>query len=84
MAKKEKFQDDGRTIADMNIEGMKGYQSKKAKKNAEEIKNLNLTKEEQKAITKAGIKAYMPMFLCMLGGFVLAFLLIFAWMSCVK
>lgn len=84
MAKKEKFYDDGRSIANMNVEGMKGYQSEKSKKNIEEIKKLNLTKKEQKAITKAAIKAYIPMLLCMLGGFVIAFLLIFGWMSCVR
>lgn len=84
MAKKEKFYDDGRTIANMNVDGMKGYQSTKVTKNEKEIKDLNLSKKETRAITKAAIKSYLPMFLCMFGGFLLAFLLLMGWVACVR
>ena len=60
--KKQKpvFVDDGRTIADMDCEVITGYKSKEARKNHEEIRSLNLTKKERKAIYIGVIKYFMP------------------------
>lgn len=50
--KKEKFVDDGRTIADMDYEHITGYKSKSERKKHNEIRSLNLSKQERRAIYK--------------------------------
>lgn len=54
MAKKQEFQDDGRTVANMNVEGLPWYLEKKQKQEADRIQ---LTKEEGRAMLWGIVKA---------------------------
>ncbi|MEG2014392.1 MAG: hypothetical protein RR086_01550 [Clostridia bacterium] len=58
--KKDKFVDDGHTVADMNVEGMKWYIKPSHKHNLDEIRKLNVTKEEKSAIIRAQLKMLLP------------------------
>ena len=51
--RKEDFEDDGRTIADMNVDGMPWYEPKR-QDNAEKIE---LTSSEQRALIGSTLKA---------------------------
>ncbi len=51
--RKENFEDDGRTIADMNVDGMPWYEPKR-QDNAEKIE---LTPSEQRALIGNALKA---------------------------
>ena len=70
------FVDDGRTIADMDCEAIAGYKSKEQRKKHEELKALNLTKEERKAIYRGTFKFVIPYLLCF-GGIMIALLCAF-------
>lgn len=54
--------DDNRTIADMNVEGMPWYSGKKTNKNNSKtnIERIDLTKEERKAMFIGLIQAMIP------------------------
>ncbi|HEY8395868.1 MAG TPA: hypothetical protein VIK96_03730 [Bacilli bacterium] len=75
--KKKEFQDSGVTIADMNVEGMPWYRSKKEQKLAKELKDLNITPKERRAMIRGAYRAYLPLLLFILLGYVLAFVLIY-------
>ena len=75
--KKEYADDDGRTVANMNVEGFKWYVSDKEKKNREGMRGLNLTKKESRAIMKGAFLAYLTAFLMIIIGFSVAFLIIY-------
>lgn len=77
--KKEKpvFVDDGRTIANMDYEHITGYKSKEQRKNHEEIRKLNLTKKERRAIYRGVFKYFLPYFLCFLAAFVAVILIMY-------
>lgn len=80
--KKEEFIDDGRTIADMDYEHITGYKSKKERKKHDEIRSLDLTRQERRAIYKAAFSQYMPMFACFIVAFILVIVfLYFFWLS---
>ena len=64
------FVDDGRTIADMDCEAITGYKSKEERKRHEELRSLNLSKKERRAIYFGVFKYFMPYFLCFLFIFV--------------
>ena len=53
--KREEFEDDGRTIADMNVDGMPWYLEKKEKQ--PEPEKIELTKEESRAMMGGILKA---------------------------
>ena len=55
MGKREEFEDDGRTIADMNVDGMPWYLEKKEKQ--PEPEKIELTKEEGRAMMGGILKA---------------------------
>ncbi|MBQ8885480.1 MAG: hypothetical protein IJY62_03840 [Clostridia bacterium] len=74
---KEKFVDDGRVIASMDAEHINGYRSAEERKKHEEIKSLDLNKDERKAIYKAALRQYVPMILCFVGMMVLLLLLFY-------
>lgn len=78
MAKRNKKydDDDGRTIADMNIEGMPWYQPRSDKKVDPEDKP---NRKERKAMIRGAFLAALPAFLTFLFGFVAVFLLLFMW-----
>ena len=52
--KREKFVDDGRTIANMNVEGMPWYDKK-----TEEIKKMNASKSDLPELDREGKSALM-------------------------
>ena len=58
MAKnREAFEDDGRTIANMNVEGMPWYLEKAEKMEAQPQDRIELTKEEARAMMAGIMKA---------------------------
>ena len=82
MAKKDKKKyddDDGRTIADMNVDGLPWYQpGKPDKKIADEDKP---TRKEFWAMVRAWFAAYAPRILAVLVGFGLAVGLVICWLN---
>jgi hypothetical protein len=75
---RDRYQDDGSTIADMNVEGFRWYQNPKLKARQNELKELNVTREERRAMIRGAFAAYLPVFLIIIGSFILAFLLLMA------
>lgn len=69
--KKQKLDelDDGRTISDMNVPGFDWYQDKKTVRKRRTIGKLDLTKEERRAMIIGAYKAYLPIFLAIIVGF---------------
>lgn len=55
--RREDFEDDGRTIADMNVEGMPWYYRAQSDKAATGEQRDAMTREEQRMYTWAAIKA---------------------------
>lgn len=81
MKKKKSFEDDNNmTVADMNVEGMPWYQSKKVQEQRKNINEMNFTKKEKKAMIKGAYRAYLPYFLIFVGCFSLVFGLLFLWL----
>ncbi|MDD3122584.1 MAG: hypothetical protein PHC62_03590 [Candidatus Izemoplasmatales bacterium] len=62
------------TIADMNVEGMPWHQSEKTVSKKRSLIALELTKQERKAMIRGAFKAYLPMFLIIIGCFVFVYL----------
>ena len=80
--KKEKFEDDGRVIADMDFEHITGYRSKKHRENRQAIKEANLSRKERWAIYKAYLSQCMPIFgIFFLSIVVVLLFLRFVWMA---
>ena len=74
----EEYQDDGRTIADMNIEGFSWYNKNKP---IDPKQNVNLTKKERRAILKAMMLKMLPIACIALVAFVISYFLIKLWLS---
>ena len=68
--------DDGRTIAEMNVEGMPWYNPTMGKVKEED----KPTRKEKRAMMRAGYLAYLPAFLIALLGFTAAALIIYLWL----
>ena len=82
MSKKQKKQDDldmETTFADMNVEGFRWYDPRR-KKTGEKPQKIKLTRKEYWAMVRGAFSAYLPMFLCILGGMLFIFLLAFLWL----
>ena len=60
--KKEKFEDDGRVIAEMDYEHITGYKSRKHRENHQALREARLERKERWAIYKAAFMHYMPVF----------------------
>lgn len=74
--KREKPEDDGRVIADMNIEGFSWYQKNRPAKRDKEQERLDKpTRKELRAMIFAAYKAYLPYLLIMLGVLTIVFLI---------
>lgn len=74
---KEEFVDDGRSFANMDVEGMpKKFTFDKNRK-----REYDVTKEEKKHLILAGYKAFLPVLIFGILGMLLAMLLIFLWLS---
>jgi hypothetical protein len=75
--KKIIYIDDGRTVSDMNVEGMPGYDKDrdKRKKDPEQ-----LTFKEKLAVVFGAYRAYLPFLLILIGSLVLLWLFFyFVW-----
>jgi uncharacterized membrane protein YdbT with pleckstrin-like domain len=81
--KKTDIVDDGRTIADMNVDGMPWYKSEKMIKSKQKLLDLNLTKKERRAMIFGALFAYLPIYLIIVGAFTVVYLLflLFAWLT---
>lgn len=82
--KKKKYEDDdGRTIADMNVDGMPWYEKDKDEKEEKKKKmeELKITRKERRAMIIGAYLAYLPMFLICALSFFLVMLLIHLWLS---
>ncbi len=79
--KKEQFHDDGRTISNMNVEGMPWYEPEHIRKNRESLKQDAPTRKEKWAMIRARFAATLPFFLCVLGAFTLTFILLWLWLK---
>ena len=76
--KKTYDDDDGRTIANMNVEGMPWYRPDAGKEVKEEDKP---TRKEKRAMIWAAYLAYLPRLLAILAGFGLCALFIYLWLN---
>lgn len=85
MSKKDKqtFEDDCRTISNMNVEGMPGYDPhrEKKEKTKKQMNELRISRKERWAMIWGAYKAYMPLLLAMLAGFGIVMALIAFWLS---
>ena len=75
MKKKEQFVDDGRTIADMNVDGMP-WRARKAKSTDQPT----LSKEERRVIIKEMYKKFFIVLAVVLGGFASAIGVVCLWL----
>ena len=79
---KKKFEDDGRTSVDMNVEGFSWYRPHsdgKRKKKAKDDPDRP-TAKETRAMILAAYKAYLPYLLIILGSMVIVAALAFLWL----
>ena len=77
--KKHYADDDGRTIVDMNVDGMPWYQRNKSdKKVADEDKP---TRKERHAMMRAWFSIYLPRLLAIIVGFGLAAAVVVCWLN---
>ena len=76
--RKEEYKDDGRTIADMNVEGFSWYNKNKPRDPKNQI---YLTKKERRAIFQAMVSKMIPIAIIALVALTLSFLLIKLWLS---
>ena len=74
---KPEFVDDGRTFANMDYENITGYKSKEERQKHEELRSLNLSKKERRALYKASMAQFLPAFLCFVAAFSLIFLVLY-------
>ena len=79
MAKKVKWEDDGRVIAPMTGEEVpKGfYQGRERKKNLKNGGKADITKKERRALTRAFFLVMLPKLLIVLGCFALVGLMLY-------
>lgn len=73
----EQYYDDGRTIANMDIEGMPNRIKKSQKRKSQ----YDVSKEEKRHLIFAAYKAMLPILLCGIVGMTLAMLLIMLWLG---
>lgn len=73
----EQYYDDGRTIANMDIEGMPNRIKKSQKRKSQ----YDISKEEKRHLIFAAYKAMLPILLCGIVGMTLAMLLIMLWLG---
>ena len=81
--KKEYPDDDGRTVANMNVEGMPWYQQNKeeADEKKKKIEELRISRKEKRAMIIGAYLAYLPMLLTVLAAFTIVMLLIALWLG---
>lgn len=79
--KKAEFIDDGRSIADMNIEGFSWHTPNKYATERKNLSDLKLTRKERVAMIFGALQAILPVAITMILLFFGAFLLISFWLS---
>jgi len=80
--KKEKFVDDGRVIANMDDPSINGYKSKKEHDKQRELRELDMSREERRAIYRAAFSQFMPVFGMFIASLLIVILLLyFFWMN---
>ena len=81
--KKEYPDDDGRTIANMNVEGMPWYEPDKEEKEKrrKKLEELRISRKEKRAMIWGAYLAYLPMLLVGIAAFTIAMLIIALWLS---
>lgn len=78
----QNFNDDNRTIANMNVEGMPWYIGKGAYQKQIDVKSLGLTKGERRAMFWALVSTMIPITVIITIGAFLTFLFLdFVWLS---
>lgn len=77
---KNEFVDDGRVVANMDIEGMPNRFNFK-KKDEKRKREYDVSKEEKRHMILASYKAFLPILLCGIVGMTLAMLLIMLWLG---
>lgn len=74
--------DDGRTVANMNVEGMPWYRDPEEIEKQKKASKLRLTLKERFAVIWASYRAYLPRFLTLLAGYaIIALMLYFFWLK---
>ena len=71
--------DDGRTIVDMNVDGLPWYNPTKADKKV--AKEDRPTRKETRAMIRAWFAAYLPRILAIVVGFGLAAAIVVCWLN---
>ena len=74
------IEDDGRTIANMNVDGLPWYRPNATRKKEGEQRDQP-THKETLALIFAAYKAHLPYFIAMIVGFGLAFLIVALWIN---
>lgn len=81
-AKKDEFEDDGRTIVDMNVDGFSWYQPNRSHKREKEKRDPadRLSRREVLALIGGAYKAMLPYILIAVGGLVVGFVVAALWL----
>lgn len=79
--KNNKFNDDGRTVADMNVEGFRWYTPRKNKQFRKELSGLQISKGERQAMMKGALQAIFPIVFTFIGIFLVIFLILYFWLT---
>jgi hypothetical protein len=79
--KKAEYIDDGRTIANMNVEGLKWYVPEKHKRAKNQLTDLKITKAERRAMIIGALQVILPLALAFIGIFLAIFLIIHFWLT---
>lgn len=74
MADKNKTHDDdpGYTVADMDIDGIKGHDRNKYDRDRSRINGMQVSRSERRAMIKGAYAAMLPSLLFVVGGFLVA------------
>ena len=77
----KEVKDDGRTVADMNVEGMRWYQPPEQVENKKKLKRMNISVKEKRAMLAGSYLSALPALVCMLVGFGVVALLMWLWLK---
>ena len=76
---KQPFYDDGRTIVDMNVEGMPWYDPHRSEKKDKKNKD-NPTRKEKRAMIWGAYKAHLPMLITSVCCLTIVAILMYLWL----
>ena len=81
--KKEYEDDDGRTVANMNVDGMPWYEENKEENDEKRRKmmELRLSHKEKFAMYMGAVTAFLPMLLVAAAAFTIVMILIAIWLG---